>query len=31
VVVEFDGGSLRSDAGGLLLGVTERTIDLVRG
>jgi len=30
VVAQFDGGALTSDAGGLLLGAAERTIDLVR-
>jgi Transposase DDE domain group 1 len=30
VVAEFDGGALTSDAGGLLLGAADRTIDLVR-
>jgi len=30
VVAEFDGGSLTSDAGGLLLGAADRTLDLVR-
>ena len=29
VVAEFDGGALTSDAGGLLLGATDRTIRLV--
>jgi AraC-like DNA-binding protein len=29
VVAEFDGGALTSDAGGLLLGATDRAIDLV--
>ena len=29
-VAEFDGGVLTSDAGGLLLGAADRTIDLVR-
>ena len=30
VVAEFDGGALTSDAGGLLLGAADQTIDLVR-
>jgi hypothetical protein len=30
VVAEFDGGALTSDAGGLLLGAADRTLDLVR-
>jgi len=30
VVAQFDGGALTSDAGGLLLGAADRTIDLVR-
>ena len=30
VVAEFDGGALTSDAGGLLLGATDRRLDLVR-
>jgi hypothetical protein len=30
VVAEFDGGALTSDAGGLVLGAADRTIDLVR-
>jgi len=30
VVAEFDGGALTSDAGGLLLGAADRTIDLVQ-
>ncbi|HVP99500.1 MAG TPA: IS1380 family transposase [Roseiarcus sp.] len=30
VVAEFDGGALTSDAGGLLLGSADRTLDLVR-
>ncbi len=29
VVADFDGGALTSDAGGLLLGATDRTIRLV--
>ena len=29
VVAEFDGGALTSDAGGLLLGAAERSINLV--
>jgi len=30
VVAQFDGGALTSDAGGLLLGAADRTLDLVR-
>src|SRR5271157_2277597 len=30
VVAEFDGGALTSDAGGLLLGAADRSLDLVR-
>ena len=30
VVACFDGGALTSDAGGLLLGAADRTIDLVQ-
>ncbi len=30
VVVEFDGGALTSDAGGLLLGAADRSLDMVR-
>ncbi len=29
VVADFDGGALTSDAGGLLLGAADRTLDLV--
>jgi len=31
VVADFDGGALTSDAGGLLPGAADRTIDLVQG
>jgi DDE family transposase len=30
VIAEFDGGALTSDAGGLLLGAADRSLDLVR-
>lgn len=29
VVASFDGGTITSDAGGLLLGATDRAIDLI--
>jgi Transposase DDE domain group 1 len=30
VVAAFDGGAITSDAGGLLLGATDRALDLMR-